>query len=107
MKLAVSNQGKNTIHVVMVTGTGTFGLVTPIPLPVGSFPESVAVGDFNGDGRLDLAVANGGSTTVSIDRGRGVERFGAAMPCRGGMDEELFGVVGYVGYSEVDGGYAG
>lgn len=29
-------------------------------------PESVAVGDFNGDGRADLAVANSGSGNVSV-----------------------------------------
>jgi hypothetical protein len=32
----------------------------------GSHPESVAVGDFNGDGSADLAVANFGSYDVSI-----------------------------------------
>ena len=33
---------------------------------VGTRPQSVAVGDFNGDGKLDLAVANSGSDTVSV-----------------------------------------
>jgi len=32
----------------------------------GSGPNSVAVGDFNGDGLQDLAVANGGSKNVSV-----------------------------------------
>jgi hypothetical protein len=43
----------------------------------GSLPFSVAVGDFNGDGKLDLAVANGGSNTVSILLGTGTGSFGA------------------------------
>jgi hypothetical protein len=41
--------------------------------PTGATPYSVAVGDFNGDGRLDLAVANADSAngnTVSILLGR-------------------------------------
>ncbi|MHC5744371.1 MAG: FG-GAP-like repeat-containing protein [Nostoc sp.] len=33
---------------------------------VGIRPESVTVGDFNGDGKLDLAVANFGDNTVSV-----------------------------------------
>jgi len=37
----------------------------------GLSPQSVAVGDFNGDSRLDLAVANNGSNTVSILLGNG------------------------------------
>ena len=32
----------------------------------GSFPQSVAVGDFNSDGVQDLAVANRGSANVSV-----------------------------------------
>ena len=38
----------------------------------------MAVGDFNGDGRQDLAVANQGSATVSILLGNGNGTFGAA-----------------------------
>ncbi len=34
--------------------------------PVGSKPEAIATGDFNGDGYPDLAVANEGDNTVSI-----------------------------------------
>lgn len=34
--------------------------------PVGSKPEAIAAGDFNGDGYSDLAVANEGDNTVSI-----------------------------------------
>jgi hypothetical protein len=37
----------------------------------GSMPHSVAIGDFNGDGKPDLAVANNGSNNVSILLGNG------------------------------------
>jgi len=46
------------------TGTGSFGAKTDFD--TGSSPISVAVGDFNGDGKLDLAVANHISNNVSI-----------------------------------------
>ena len=42
---------------------------------VGELPESAAVGDFNGDGKLDLAVANVLSNTVSILLGDGRGNF--------------------------------
>src|SRR6266566_57687 len=38
---------------------------------VGLNPQSIAMGDFNGDGKLDLAVANAGSTTLSLLLGNG------------------------------------
>src|SRR5215213_3527617 len=46
--------------------------------PVGARPRAVAVGDFNGDGRFDLAVANFTSNNVSILLGTGTGSFGAA-----------------------------
>src|SRR5262245_60596310 len=48
------------------------------PFPVGDFPNSVATGDFNGDGRLDLATANFRSNTVSIRLGDGGGGFALA-----------------------------
>jgi hypothetical protein len=38
---------------------------------VGDAPASAAVGDFNGDGKPDVAVANSGYYTVSILLGNG------------------------------------
>ena len=45
---------------------------------VGVGPVSITVGDFNGDGRPDLATANGGANTVSIRLGQGDGTFEAA-----------------------------
>src|SRR2546425_96128 len=56
---------------VSFTPAATFG--------VGTHPKSVAVGDFNGDGKLDLAVANYDSTTVSVLLGNGDGTFQTAQ----------------------------
>src|SRR4051812_17093015 len=53
------------------------------PFAVGTVPNSVAVGDFNGDGKLDLVTANygaGAGTTVSVLLGNGQGGFSAATP---------------------------
>ncbi|MGH8714144.1 MAG: FG-GAP-like repeat-containing protein [Casimicrobiaceae bacterium] len=53
--------------------------------PAGAFPDSVVLGDFNGDGRVDAAVANAFSGNVSILSGDGAGGFapGAAVPFGG------------------------
>lgn len=56
---------------------------------VGSGPASVAVGDLDGDGDLDLLTANGGSTTVSVRINGGMVLL-AAQPSAG---RTLFGVL--------------
>jgi hypothetical protein len=47
-------------------GDGTGNFSAPMNFTVGVSPFFVAVGDFNGDGQQDLAVANGASDNVSI-----------------------------------------
>jgi tetratricopeptide (TPR) repeat protein len=41
------------------------------PIAVGKNPRSVVVADFNGDGFLDLAIANQGDNSISLFRGNG------------------------------------
>ncbi len=71
--LVVANSGgyfdNGSVSVLLGNGDGSFRPARSFA--VGSFPRSVAVGDFNGDGIPDLAVANSGSNNVSVLLGNG------------------------------------
>jgi hypothetical protein len=57
------------VSILLGKGDGTFTTPTDYVVGMGSWqsrPSSVAVGDFNGDGKPDLATANGYTDTVSI-----------------------------------------
>lgn len=66
--IIVANQGASSVSVFRNISSGNgiisfapkFDLATPMNsnLPANSWPESIAIGDFNGDGKLDIAVAN-------------------------------------------------
>jgi hypothetical protein len=56
--------GGTTASILLGNGDGTFQPYTDFT--VGQNPDQIAIGDFNGDGRLDLAVANSSSDTVSV-----------------------------------------
>ena len=55
---ATTNFDDNSVSVLLGDGTGSFNPATNSPFPAGLFPDSLAVADFNGDGRPDLAIAN-------------------------------------------------
>src|SRR5439155_1700338 len=72
------NTSSTTVSVLLGNGDGTFQ--APRTFVAGIGPNSVAVGDFNGDGILDLAVANYISWTVSVLLGSGDGAFRAVLP---------------------------
>jgi CSLREA domain-containing protein len=71
---ATANEFSHNVSIRLGNGSG--GFAPPIApatpeVTVGTFPISVAIGDFNGDGIQDFAVANEGSSNVSIRFGNG------------------------------------
>ena len=70
--LAVANQGDNTIEIVGGKGDGTFSIVPSIlQLPAGFAPAGLLAEDLDGDGHIDLAVADQGNNSVSVFLGNG------------------------------------
>jgi hypothetical protein len=72
LDLAVANFASGAPSIVSIflgNGDGTFQ--APATYAVGRGPISVVTGDFNGDSKLDLAVANQNDHTVSILLGNG------------------------------------
>ena len=70
LDLAVANDYRDgTVSVLLGNGDGTFQPSVTERGGVG--PDAIVAGDFNGDGRTDLAVANTDDNTVSVLLGNG------------------------------------
>jgi hypothetical protein len=78
LDLAVANGSPSTYGVAFLSGNadGTFNAA--VEVNVGGSPASLATGDFNGDGKLDLASANGANNSASVVLGNGDGTFGPA-----------------------------
>jgi len=76
--LAVANFNDGTVTVLLNSTTGVFTAATNSPFTVGAGPTSVVVGDFNGDGKLDLAFTNAFGNNVTLLLGDGTGNFTAA-----------------------------
>ncbi len=84
LDLAVTNSGEGTITVLMGGTDGTFQPLSdpntnsPVAVDVGGSPTFLTGGDFNGDGRFDLAVVKNGEGIVQILAGEGNGAFTAS-----------------------------
>jgi uncharacterized protein YjdB len=69
LDIATANFGASTASVLKNTSTsGSISFATKVDFTTGTTPRMITSGDVDGDGRSDLAVANFGSTTVSVLR---------------------------------------
>jgi hypothetical protein len=74
--IAVLNQSKNTVGILINSFTGSPGAVISFPTmvsyPTGlSFPVGFTVGDFNGDTKPDIAVVSGTAIAILLNQGGG------------------------------------
>ena len=71
----MANEGANTISILLGAAGGSF--TGPTDIAVGTAPQTVGVGDFNGDSDPDLASVNEGSNNVSVLLGGAGASFGS------------------------------
>src|SRR5215469_15577325 len=74
----------------------------PRSYPVGTSPMAISVGDFNGDGKIDIAVANNGSGDVSILLGNGDGTFQSAVNFSAGNNPKAIAVGDFNGDGKLD-----
>ena len=92
----------NVMFFEVTPSSSSIALSAPSTFGAGSNPNSVTVGDFNGDGKLDLVVANEGSGNVSILLGNGNGTFQAAMDYGAGTDPDSVAVGDFRGDGKLD-----
>ncbi|GHO48554.1 FG-GAP repeat domain-containing protein [Ktedonospora formicarum] len=84
LDIVTANYDDNTVTVLLGNGDGTFAAAPGSPPSVGTNPTSVAVGDFNNDGNLDIVTvnygdySNGADGTITVLLGNGDGTFTAA-----------------------------
>jgi hypothetical protein len=94
-------QSSGGVNVFLSNGDGTFKAAKNYNVPAGV--DDVAVGDFNGDGKLDVAVTNDGTTgMVSILPGSGTGTLKTAVPFGTNFGPTALGAADFNGDGKLD-----
>jgi hypothetical protein len=101
LDLVVVNQADNTVSVLLGKGDGTFPLVSPATAyptyATGVKPEPPVLADVNGDGILDLLVANFTDNTVGVLLGNGDGTFQPMQTYATGTNPQQIAVADFNG----------
>ena len=95
--IAVASRNNHAIAILLGRGDGNFTPATPSTVSLGGdLPWALAAGDFNGDGKMDLAVGNSvfgndAASVVSVFAGNGDGSF--AAPVNYPLGARPFGVL--------------
>ncbi len=102
--LAVANFDSGNVTILLGDGSGGFSQPAGSPVGAGSFPYSVAVGDFNSDDKPDLAVANfsSGNVTILLGDGNGGFSQPAGSPVGAGVGPQSVAVGDFDGDGRPD-----
>jgi putative cell wall-binding protein len=92
---ATANTVTDNVSVVFGDNLGAFGSLATYPISGPSFigPTGIAVGDFDGSGKLDIVTADGVTDFVSVLLNSGTGTFGAAAQFSTGGGSVPFDVV--------------
>jgi len=98
--LMIVNSKNNTITTLPGKGDGTFGNAAAA-LTLASAPSGVAFGDFNVDGKMDIAVVSGSTVTVYLGNGNNTFQTGVAYPTGSGANSVAVGDVNGDGFLDL------
>lgn len=76
--IVVANADAGTVNVLLGDGKGVFRNVTGSPFAAGHLPNDLAFADMNGDGNLDVVIANHQAPYITILLGDGTGRLSPA-----------------------------
>ena len=90
LDIAAANYASDNIVVSLGDDNEPFGSIKTISTGQGSQPHSVAIGDCNNDGRMDIIVANYGTNNVGVFLGYPDRKFGTMMTYSTGIDSSPY-----------------
>ena len=92
LDIVVANSGTNNIDIFLGNGNTSFISQTTYSISPGSRPQSIIIGDFNGDSQLDIAVSNYDTDNISILIGYGNGSFATPTMHSTGIDSRPFAI---------------
>ncbi len=92
LDIVVANNGTDNVMVLFGSDYGTFVSQTTYSTGYSSYPCWVAVGDFNNDSRLDIAVANSGTNNVGVFLSNGTGTFSNQITYSTGLGSQPYSV---------------
>ena len=102
LDLAEVNNVDLTLVTLVGNGDGTFHTASGTPPATGHNPVAIVAGDFNGDGHLDVAVANQADSAISVFLGNGDGTFRAGHTYTAGTSPSAISTADLNGDAKLD-----